>query len=336
MKPEDLNQPRYYSTHALEDLALLRQWLGRSPFFPPKELQYFDAVTLILKESVKFILPLNGELLEFGEDLSQEQLDAIRLPYKTICLEFPCSTQSPRDSRLPGTGYGTSTSKRCVLAQETSVNGREGVLVLPIFFADIDKKWAVQGVHFFFPYHQKLIQIQQSEIPPDWRAMIEEDNPLLAKQATLGAIEVLAVVGLPTYLKELARKTNTPQDKILSVVRYESQSDFRVLAQFCNVMNCSNVELDTILPPAKLNKKRLESKKLPFFEYKVLTIAPGKSYSRSKMGEITDHRESPRQHLRRGHIRRYQSGSSIWITAHMVGDSGKGTIAKDYKVKTLS
>lgn len=329
MKP-DFTTPRYYATHAMEDLSRFRDHVKKSPFFLRAEVEYFDAILTILKESVKFILPAEGHLVEFGTEMQQSQLDMVKLPFPTICLEFPCKPSIIDPERCATT---SPTSKRCVVAQETNLDGKDGILMIPVFYADTESQWTIYGVHFFFPYQQQIMKIPMADLPVDWRQRLVEEQPRVAKLSLIGAVEARAVVGFPTYLKRMAKKVGKEVNHIVNTMMYEAQSDFRVLAEFCNVVNCSNVELETVPAPAKLNRKRAEAKKLPLFEYKVLTIAPGKMHTRSVAGVITDHRESPRQHLRRGHIRRYQSGITIWITSQLIGDPNKGRVEKDYKVK---
>ncbi|MEO3722889.1 hypothetical protein, partial [Lacticaseibacillus paracasei] len=65
-----------------------------------------------------------------------------------------------------------------------------------------------------------------------------------------------------------------------------------------------------------------------FYETKCLTI---KATQKQGTGTRTGTHESPRQHLRRGHIRRLESGN-IWVNACVVGSSEKGVIKKSYNV----
>ena len=79
----------------------------------------------------------------------------------------------------------------------------------------------------------------------------------------------------------------------------------------------------------KLEKEARLTKTCHFMKTKCLTI---KSHVKSKALAIrTGTHESPRQHLRRGHIRRLESGN-IWVNACVVGNSEKGVIKKSYNV----
>jgi hypothetical protein len=97
---------------------------------------------------------------------------------------------------------------------------------------------------------------------------------------------------------------------------------------FLNALQCSNVHAER--SPAKAAGKKIKSA-LPFDDYYVLSVdlPSGGSGSTAAGG----HR-SPREHLRRGHIRRLESGRRIWINAAVVGASkGAGKIVKDYNIK---
>ena len=99
------------------------------------------------------------------------------------------------------------------------------------------------------------------------------------------------------------------------------------------IMACSNIEYVEHPEPIKLNKKRNKQKKQPLFSYKTLQISNlNKISSKSTHGESD--RNSPRLHLRRGHIRRYQTGKTTWVNSCVVGNKKEGVIKKDYEVIT--
>jgi hypothetical protein len=99
-----------------------------------------------------------------------------------------------------------------------------------------------------------------------------------------------------------------------------------------NVLGCRNVHVAKSTP--KNHKTKVKSA-LPFDAYSILTIdAPSKGGS--ILGMAGNHR-SPREHLRRGHIRRLEDGRRIWVSATVVGSSnGSGTVKKDYRVKRVN
>jgi hypothetical protein len=102
-----------------------------------------------------------------------------------------------------------------------------------------------------------------------------------------------------------------------------------ILKELINALSCRNVE-QTIIQKcdAALNARRINKGKLPLYEERILTI---KLNAKQGTGTRTGTHESPRQHLRRGHIRRLETGN-IWVNACVVGDSSKGVIKKSYNV----
>lgn len=101
------------------------------------------------------------------------------------------------------------------------------------------------------------------------------------------------------------------------------------VAMSIEVFSCSNVLAVNNPPPKLINQKRLKKGKVPFFEYKTLHIKQEKVETNETKGGTHN---SPRLHLRRGHIRKLSDGRKIWITACIVGNKEKGIVIKDYKV----
>ncbi len=101
------------------------------------------------------------------------------------------------------------------------------------------------------------------------------------------------------------------------------------LLSMLNALGCSNVHIERSEP--KKSGKKIKAA-LPFDAYHVLTIdVPGRHSERTGAGG--DHR-SPREHLRRGHIRRLADGRRIWVNATVVSvGRGAGVVTKDYAVR---
>ncbi|MBK9294907.1 MAG: hypothetical protein IPM57_10795 [Oligoflexia bacterium] len=108
-------------------------------------------------------------------------------------------------------------------------------------------------------------------------------------------------------------------------------ADFMLMfAELLTALSCKNVEQTIIQKADKaLNDRRVKSGKLPLLEERILTIKVNKKVGNTGTGG--GNHQSPRQHLRRGHIRRLESGN-IWVKSCVVGDAAKGVINKQYKV----
>lgn len=97
------------------------------------------------------------------------------------------------------------------------------------------------------------------------------------------------------------------------------------------VFSCSNVFTIEHAPAKFINTKRKAKGKVPLFSYRTLHIRVDEDARKINRWNKTSH-ESPRLHLRRGHIRRLQGGERIWVRAHLVGDKSKGFTHNDYIV----
>lgn len=99
-----------------------------------------------------------------------------------------------------------------------------------------------------------------------------------------------------------------------------------IVLSLLNILACSNVSVETVAP----HKQPKESKgALPFDSYHVLSVRTGGS-----TGDESEriHR-SPREHLRRGHIRRLPTGKRIWINAVVVNAGVGSGVVKDYAIR---
>ena len=70
---------------------------------------------------------------------------------------------------------------------------------------------------------------------------------------------------------------------------------------------------------------------LPFDDYHVLTINVGGQGQRE--GAANGSHRSPREHLRRGHIRRLQDGRKLWVNATVVNPGVGAKVMKDYRME---
>ena len=98
---------------------------------------------------------------------------------------------------------------------------------------------------------------------------------------------------------------------------------------FLNALACSNVRAERL---PQRDRTRKAKTAIPFDEYHVLTIGSAGGATESGSGGGASHR-SPREHLRRGHIRRYESGIKVWVNATVVNPGVGGKVVKDYEVR---
>ena len=138
------------------------------------------------------------------------------------------------------------------------------------------------------------------------------------------AISLTGYLGNPRIVNGRAKINFVKQHESLPDSDYVDE--LSVLLGFLNALQCTNVHISR--SPA--NKAKAKSA-LQFDDYHVLEIdVPSTSLRAAASGGT--HR-SPREHLRRGHIRRLETGRKIWVNAAVIGaGKGAGKITKDYRV----
>lgn len=124
------------------------------------------------------------------------------------------------------------------------------------------------------------------------------------------------------------------EKNFLGLLQWLHDVALRSVVNVLCTLSCSNAHIDdhTEKPSKIKNDLRKNKKKLPFFEFKILTVDSGKGASQKSVNSVGGTHVSPRVHLRRGHIRKLPK-KNIWVNACVVGDKSKGEITKDYLVK---
>lgn len=100
--------------------------------------------------------------------------------------------------------------------------------------------------------------------------------------------------------------------------------------QLTTALACQNVSSERISPPKLLQSERRRRKKLPLFDYHLLTLGRRGAGGSSSEGSGTH--AGPRTHLRRGHIRRLGENRTTWVNETIV-NPGHGFVEKGYIVK---
>lgn len=104
-----------------------------------------------------------------------------------------------------------------------------------------------------------------------------------------------------------------------------------VICELIEALSCSNVTHEA-LPVRKQNRSAGKRGALPFDEYRVLVVKPAGGGEGGRIGGASG--RSPREHLRRGHIRRLDGGAKkIWINSTVVNAGTDGKIKTVYDVR---
>lgn len=100
----------------------------------------------------------------------------------------------------------------------------------------------------------------------------------------------------------------------------------QVVLGFLNALACSNVAIER--GPAPKQGAKVKGG-IPFDTYHTLVLRRPKGTSE---GTGAGGHRSPREHLRRGHVRRLESGDKVWVNATVVNAGAPGKVIKDYKL----
>lgn len=81
--------------------------------------------------------------------------------------------------------------------------------------------------------------------------------------------------------------------------------------------------------PTFTNRRKIAQGKLPSYDWRTVVIG-AKSAKGPSLGGT---HASPREHDRRGHLRRLRSGKNVWVKPCKVGSAALGAVFHDYEVK---
>lgn len=310
-----------YAAQAVRDMSLAAINVAKLGCFEDsiKILALNNQIT----KSIKFAMPDYGKVF----DNNHKGLigNAIRLPFSNISIEYyvPVNTYV----------YGGEIEVKRRLICATEVSRKELVLhdsVLPLFgdifivvtsvlYSEKSKTWSPDLLGIILPtnwdYTSGLQRI--GELPKD------PTNPGFA---------CTPFIPFPGVFNRVLSMEGISHDDLLNSSIRDISSEVTVLLEFLEALSCSNIEQSIHQPASPKNAQRIKSHKLPIYETRFLTIKSTAKEATS-IGIIGSH-QSPRQHLRRGHIRRLESGN-IWVNSCVVGDSSKGVINKQYRMAGL-
>jgi hypothetical protein len=268
----------------------------------PEDAASVFATIKTINESVKFCIEDNGRI--FNDGLKALKGNRINLPFKKTCIEYYHHNTTGQKDYVIEEGHSVERMSEVVLI---CADIEEVIATVP---SDISDSIVISMVLFF---------------EKDKRWQLAEHGICVKKDYFIDGIGLQSFTSIPGYKKQCDEKFGrTNVEDLTSSVPY-----LKSAFEFLEALSCRNVEQSIYQQASPKNEQRLKSHKLPIYETKFLTIKQTvKEYS--KNGIVTYH-ASPRQHLRRGHIRRIESGN-IWVNSCVVGDSSKGVIEKQYKV----
>lgn len=294
----------------------------------------------IINQAVHFAIPDGGSI--FDDNLKGLCGVQARLPYPLITVEYFVDEKDA----LYYEETPIHVPRRVVLAQELdhdsiykfsqSIN-----LGMPDDYLSIfpDDKF----IHIIVAnelYGQWVLCLMSWIIPITWDyrpadpAKIRLIEPLRKDKGKSPSLRYTGIPCplLPGLFSDFVKQVGQTEAIRSSV--HDISGEINALLELCEALTCSNVTTETLQHEnKKANQKRVNRGKLPIYETKQLVIETPKIIHARGIGHGID-RSSPRQHLRRGHIRKLNNDQRIWVNSCVVGSANIGKIHKTYSVVT--
>lgn len=335
---DDATRPLNYCTHALEDLRRVQEaWTLTAP----KSAWVLARILVYLEHSIKFMLPNCCELIA-PDELRQAHVDIARLPYPCVAFEAPWHTDEPMPPMIGGFEQQRVTKRialcwearpelepRPGLNQYLDFYPQGGVFVFPIYWGPNTPSWTIGPGAVFCPYDDELKTPSREGGTPATRIATAAAAEAGLVDANGKELISEPVVLFPELYDRMVQHVGSREEANAAIL-LDTRDESSIQLQVCAVLACANVETADVEPSEKLNKKRVARGRQRFFTYKVLELTNERAARATAQG---GRHASPREHLRRGHIRRLQGDRVVWVRPTMVNaGSLRGTVQKDYRV----
>lgn len=286
-------------------------WLPWARRHHPLDARAGEAILREADKAPKFVIPKGGRIL--FDELKGLPRD-FRLPYPITVIEYEANDEPGMVTEVYGEENTCLATKRIVVAREAGVSEIE---VFSIIYVS-DPRW---GGKAHRAHSRWVLQPAGATIFRDSSA----PRPERGKGAAIGDLAV-SVFALGS-----AASADPSIGKDWAEHAYHNLIDECAAAlELIEALACSNVSHEA-MPVRKLNKGAARRGALPFHEYRTLVVNARSGGSGSRNGDGS-HR-SPREHLRRGHIRRLGDGRQLWINSTVVNAGRGGVIQKVYTVQ---
>lgn len=119
-----------------------------------------------------------------------------------------------------------------------------------------------------------------------------------------------------------------PVDEGVSMDKIEAEMILGFVSAWYESMSQRTEAYVPTVAPTFTNKRKIAQGKMPAYDWTTVVIQATATKAEHKGGTHA----SPRQHDRRGHLRRLRSGKNVWVKPHKVGDPNIGIIFHDYQI----
>lgn len=257
---------------------------------------------LLSQHYYSFILPTNAEIVKHTTP-ANIKFEDLNLPFDNCVLEYQISADYYKEKSKDPKYEHPDATVLIVSKDEHSI------ALLPI-------------------WHMKNKHTNTSVWLPAMYGIALTPESYIKVHGDTGRVEIKNPYIVIASREVKARIDAIPPETIIE----EVSDELRAVAHFAMLCGCDNVNAKKIhKADTKLVKKAAKHGGIPHNDYWVLDVYMNDDHESSGSGEGGSH-SSPRFHVRRGHIRRYQTGKTTWVRQCVVGTPELGVINKDYRV----
>jgi len=267
----------------------------------------------MIPEAQHFVVPDGGRIID---GYAKDPNFVAHMPFPAMTIEY--YTSVPAKNETVG-----AAPKRLILVVDDKAH--ESMQIFCFHEVDIVNRWAPSVLGAIVP---KKCYVQEGTPLPVSYYHLPYDGTCTEK---LLQINIESVITSQPDLLKVAEVEFKAAGENMDQLYHELGDEVSVVLCTLEALQCSNVTYTTYQPAAN-NAKRRRLKVAPMYETHMLTLVTGEEKVRNTERGGGTH-ASPRQHLRRGHIRTYQSGKKVWVTSCVVGRSDNGVVDKTYFVK---
>lgn len=333
------------------------QWLIHSARLPPAIVRDTRWIDQLLHESVKFSLPLNGNMIDNRHLTAAELLSLGRLPFPIVAVEFDID---PADYPLFANAPYLAVGRLALAVDLSHPEGRARVAAhWPGFITHWDRAFGVPGPHgthspaegvmivsiddarglpesvrstvnaeWIPGLHVAFLPYDQTPAPTDeqlWHhseVLRDSEGP----RRPFSALLMLRRLGLETD----AQPPMTTED--LARFGAELSVEIQAIAELVALSQCRNVRYEKTAAPVALQRRRAQRGRLPLYDLHTLVLDAGEAHASGSTGSGASTGRSVATHIRRGHIRRLASGLT-WVRSTVVAPFNARTVEKTYAVR---
>lgn len=306
--------------------------------FDPIDAAYAKMIKDWLRDAAKFTIPEQGRI--FDDELKGLAGESLHLPFPVVVLEFDTIeifegaevTSNNVVIAVQGTaGYFYDTFKENVELFARGFNKADEDCIFVVAMNRYPHTKYGKG-DWFAPYMASIINTRwDGEI----QYMDGTGTPYVNTDPDKIMVKSHVMFALPMYAEKVCKngiQQGISAKAFIDEVTHAMSYAITSVMEFCEATSCSNVLIDTVHQvDSKTANSRAKKGKLPLYEYKTLYLdLPNESTKSTPQGGT---HSSPRQHLRRGHVRRLASGKKIWVQPCVVGAASNGVIDKAYAIR---